>query len=220
MALAYPLTEAQFMEKLPVASARVWIDEPRQNDRMANGTILPSSIGDPVWRGTITLTPHQITDAKAYEIEALLSLLDRAGSSFVAYDTRRAYPAYDPDGTIVDSYSPIITQLAANNREMSIGGLPVGYTITPGDMLSFTYGANPVRRALHRAVTGATVGAGESETGLFEVQPPIKSGALTGSSVRLKKPIMKAILEPGPDYGGGRPAVVPGASFSFVQTLR
>jgi len=220
MALTFPLTKAQFIEKLPVNSARLWINEPRQIDRMANGTILPASIGDPVWRGTITLAPSRITNAVAYEIEALLSVLDRAGSSFVVYDTRRAYPAYDPDGTIVDSYAPIITQLAANNREMSVGGLPVGYTITPGDMLSFTYGANPVRRALHRAVTGATVGAGESETGLFEVTPAIKPGAMTGATVRLKKPIMKAILEPNPEYGSGRPAIVPGASFGFVQTLR
>lgn len=219
MALPFPLTEAQFFDKLRVATVTLSAPEPLQVDRTASGAVLPASIGDPLWQGEIRLADN-IFASDVFEIEALIGLLNRAGSSFLMYDPRKKYPTSDPDGSIILGSSPTIGSIASNKRDITLAGMPSGYTITAGDLLSFTYGTSPVRYALHRAVTGATVEAGQSVTGTFEVTPMLPDGAAIADPVTLSKPPLKAVLQPNPTYGAGRPAVVPGAVFGFSQTLR
>lgn len=218
MALTFPLPLADFWNKLTIASMRLSINEAQQIDRTAGGTILKASVGDALWQGEATLSPSTQL-ASATEIEALVSVLGRAGASFLLYDTMRPHPASDPDGTILSGASPVIAAMESNNREISLLGLPSGYVLTAGDMIGWTYGSSPTRYALHRLVTGVTANV-NGGTGLFEVTPFIAPGVSVGASVTLSRPVMKAVLQPNPTYGQRRPVVIPGASFGFSQTMR
>lgn len=202
MALVFPLSLAVFQDKLKIASASMWLTEPRQVDRTASGTMLTASLGDAVWRGSFQIAPTN-NRTTAGEIDALLSILDRAGSSFLVYDPRYPAPASGGSGT------GTIATIAASRRSLTITGGP---TKTAGDMLSFTYGSSPTRYALHRIVniSGSDV----------EVTPHIQPAVTTGATVTFTKPVMKAVLQPDPGYGAGRPVIYEGPQFSFVQTLR
>jgi len=203
MPLSYPLSLADFQDKLKLSSAEFFLNNPRQIDRTAGGVQNSASLGEGVWHGVFNLT--LTTDIPfAAEIDALLSALDRTGSSFLVYDPSKPAPA--SGGT---STATISSFDAGDRRLMTISGGP---TLAPGDMLSFTYGSSPTRYSLHRIVTlsGSTL----------EVTPFIPAGATTGATVTFVKPVMKAVLRPDPNYGVHAPVVSGGKSFSFVQTLR
>lgn len=218
MALSFPLALPEFFDGLRITVAQMAPNQPRKVDRTAGGTVLTASLGDAIWRGSIQIAAENVR-TNPFKVEALLSVLDRAGSSFLMYDPRKPYPAADPGGSILGSSTPQIDSVNANNREMSLYGLPPGYVLTAGDLIGYTHGSDPTRYALHRLVSGATAD-GTGVTPEFEVTPFIQPGVTQGTNVTLIKPVLKAVLVPSPQYGGGRPQIVPGASFDFVQTLR
>lgn len=219
MPLTYPLALADFQEKLRISVSRLWINEPRQIDRTASGSILSASLGDAVWRGTF-ITPPTNDRSRAARIDALLSVLDRAGSSFLVYDPSKPYPAADPDGSILGVSTPAVSALDSGDaRLLSLDGLPADYQLTAGDLIGWQYGSSPVRYALHRIVSDVQAN-GSGETALFEVTPFIQPGVTVSTAVTLIKPVMKAVLEPDPTYGAQRPVVAEGPEFAFVQTLR
>lgn len=203
MPLSYPLSISAFQDKLKISSVELFLSNPRQVDRTAGGAQNSASLGNAVWHGMFTIPPTN-SRADAAEIDALLSALDRAGSSFLVYDPSKPAPA--SGGT---STATISALNGSDRRLMTISGGP---TLAPGDLLSFTYGSNPTRYSLHRIVTlsGSTL----------EVTPFIPVGATTSATVTFVKPVMKAVLRPDPNYGTHRPVVSGGKSFSFVQTLR
>ena len=104
-----------------------------------------------------------------------------------------------------------------HNRELALSGLPAGYVLTPGDMLSA--GPTTPNQALFRIVTGVTAD-GSGDTALFEVTPFIPPFVAVGNTAHLRRPRARFVLSEQSMYGGGRPAIVPGAEFSFVQTFR
>lgn len=218
MALTFPLSIAAFQDKFTFASAEMFLHEPRKIDRTASGQVLAASLGSAIWRGSFQVPPTG-SRAEAGERDALLSVLDRAGSSFMVYDPRKPYPASDPDGTGLGGTTPAIDSLAVNNREIALRGLPAGYVLTAGDLIGWQYGSSPTRYALHRLVTGA-VASGTGVTPSFELTPFVQPGVLTGTAVTLYKPPIKAVLEPGPRYGAGRLVISEGPQFGFVQTMR
>lgn len=218
MALSFPLGLNEFFDDLRITVAQMAPYEPRKVDRTAGGTILSASQGDAVWQGTIQIAAVNFA-ANPFKMEALLSVLDRAGSSFLMYDPRKCFPMSDPQGAILGSAVPRIASLSANNRELSLNDLPPGYVHTAGDLIGWQYASNPTRYALHRLVSGATAD-GSGATGTFEVTPFIQPGVTVGTSVALVKPVIKAVLVPSPQYGSGRAKLMPGASFDFVQTQR
>jgi len=204
MALTFPLSLAQFQDKLKISEASFFLNEPRKIDRTAGGSILSASLGAGVWKGSFTLAPQSRLASNPAETQALLSVLDRAGSSFLVYDPSRSVPA--SGGT---SNGTIGSISGTDRRVLTITGGP---TLTVGDLFSFTYGSNPIRYSLHSVVdiSGSDI----------EVRPFIPIGASVGATVTFNKPVMKAILEPNPDYGAHRPVITAGSSFGFVQTLR
>ena len=152
-------------------------------------------------------------------MEALLSLMDQPGATFLCHDPRYVGPASDPTGSILGSRTVTIHSVASNLRELRIAGLPNGYIMAAGDMLAFEYGMNPVRYALHRVVIGG-ITSSAGLTPMLEVVPNLRPGAVAGLTVALLRPACKARLLPEPSYGAGRQALSRGASFDFIQTLR
>ena len=219
MVLSYPLDRDAFLGALPIAEQVFSLTENVEFSGLAEGSILRDEIGPRLWRGRCAIGPMPRDEAPA--AEALVSLLQRAGTSFLAWRLDRAYPQGDPGGTILGAGTPTIAALPASGVELSIAGLPAGYAIAPGDMLSFGYGSSPSRRALHRVVGAAVVADGTGLTPNIEVEPPIRAGAAPSTPVELIRPYCKAVIVPGSVTPGTvRRNKVRGLSFEFIQTLR
>ena len=215
--LTYPLSYAQFLGALRVAEVTFRLSHPQEHTRLGDGTVISASLGAALWTGTIRLA--QANHPRHAQMEALISLMDQPGATFLCHDPRYVGPAGDPAGTVLGSRTVTIHTVASNLRELRITGLPAGYALSAGDMIAFQYGTNPVRHALHHIVVGGTA----SSTGLsplLEVVPNLRLGAVAGLTVSLVRPACKARLLPDPTYGSGRQALSRGASFDFIQTLR
>src|SRR5690606_30052119 len=156
-----------------------------------------------------------MTNGKAAQVQALIESLDGGLRSFYLYNPQRIGPQYDPDGTILSTSTPKIYALETNNKEMRIYGVPAGYVLTAGDLLSFDYGS-PSRRAMHRILNTVTAD-GDGITPTFEVRPYIRSGAVTDITVSLVKASAKVGIVPGSfDPGTADPVVTTGMSFSVI----
>jgi hypothetical protein len=219
MALTYPLSIATFADILLVRRSTFHLPEQVQMDRTAGGEQLTADMGERLWQGEIELGTLLRTETG--RIEVLVDLLRPAGRSFMLYDHRRAYPLLDPTGSILGASTPTILALGGDPRELSLAGLPAGYTLSAGDYLAFSYGTTPVRFALHRVVPQTVVANGSGQTAVFEVTPAIRPGAAAGAAVTLKKPACKAVLIAGSTVAAtGRQALTEGLGFEWVQSLR
>ena len=215
--LSYPLSYAQFLGALRVEEVTFRLSHPQEHTRLGDGTVISASLGASLWTGTIRLA--QANHPRHAQMEALIALMDQPGATFLCHDPRYLGPASDPSGAILGSRTVTIHTVASNMRELRITGLPSGYVLTPGDMMAFQYGSNPIRYALHRIVVGGTVSSG-GLTPMLELVPNLRSGAVAGLTVSLIRPACKARLLPDPSYGSGRQALSRGASFEFIQTFR
>lgn len=220
--LASPLTLAQLFDHalFGVSVMSCVIPDTRRFNKTAGGLVISSERGARLWQGSIQMTP--LPNADASEIDAKMAVLTGSGMSFLMYDSRAAYPRSDPTGSILGASSVILNTVNANLNDITLSGLPVGYVISPGDTLSFTYGSAPTRYALHRVVSGGTAG-GTGITGSIQVSPPLRTGYVAGTSpVKLVKALMTAVVVPGsyspPNFQPGK--VSSPGSFDFTQTLR
>ncbi|HSG56056.1 MAG TPA: hypothetical protein VLA45_11415, partial [Paracoccaceae bacterium] len=150
MALAFPLALDSFWSGLRIRQAQFYLPEALEINETGDGEVISADTGPRLWRGSATLVREYHAQAAANH--AILSVLRQAGRSFFAYDTVKAFPAADPEGTILGASTPVIAALMSNNREMDISGLPASYVLSIGDYLSFSYGTGPVRHALHQVV--------------------------------------------------------------------
>lgn len=219
MAYSFPLTRNAFFATLPIAEQTFELQESLEISRLADGSVLRDDLGARLWHGSVVV--DRMTFAQAGAIEAKLAMLQGAGGSFRAWRIDSAYPDFDPDGSLLTGFSPQISQLAANAREMALSGLPVGYKLRPGDFVSFGYGSNPIRRALHRIVSDEVTASAAGQTPLFEVIPHISPGATLTTAVELKRPYINAVVVPGSvRTGTSRGSKSRGLSFEFMQTMR
>lgn len=214
-ALTFPISLTTFFDTLEIESVSFSDPQPQEISRLADGTVLKASLGATLWQGSVKLWRNWHDDQM--KAETLLAVLQRPGASFFIYDTRRIGPQSDPMGTAYGASTPSILSLDADNKRMSLQGLPAGYVLQAGDMLSFQYGS-PNRYALHRIVQGDTAN-GSGVTGLIEVSPFIRTGAAVLDPVQLVKPFCKAVLQPSPGYGAADSGLSDGGTFGFIQTL-
>ena len=215
--LSFPLDLDTFLRNAQVSEMSFSPQASVEISRTAGGDVLRADVGSTLWRGSVALKRRKHVDMA--EIEVLLSVLDRPGASFLAYDARYPYPRYDFGGVTLGASTVQILALDADQLRMSLKGLPAGYVLTRGQKLSFQYGSSPVRYALHQMVDEVTAD-GSGETALFEVSPPIRPGAATDAAVGLVRPSCKAVIVPGRSEGSGGRTFTDGVQFDFVQTLR
>lgn len=215
MALSFPLGLADFIDAIPVHQITWKLADPVTLSRTGGGDVIRHRRGARLWGGEIVIDmDHHAVHAAT---EALMARLEDTDASFLLYDKRKPAPLADPAGVVAAS-NVTISAVSGDRRAIALTGLPVGYRISRGDMLSYTYGSSPLRYGLHRAVTTANADA-TGKIGSLEVMPPIRSGSGTGAAVTLVKPRLKARLIEA-DYGEGRAAITPGGSLRWVQTLR
>jgi hypothetical protein len=217
MALTFPLSLAAFLDQIPQVSVTMTLGDAILVNQTGGGEILRSAHGTRLWRGRITGRGHPYIDLD--QITSRIELMLTAGASFLVTQSSRNGPIEDPDGTILGAATPQITTFSGNNRDVTLGGLPAGYILRIGDLLSFTYLSGPTRYALHRLVTQGT--ANGSGVASVELMPPVRPGYSAPASITLIRPVCKAVIVPGsyqpPEISRDRRAMF---SFDWQQTLR
>lgn len=219
MTVANPAPLAAFWSRLNIQSAEWSLGSATVSSRTEGGETITAERGARLWRGSVTLAPMAYRDADA--LRARLQLLSGADRSFLCYPMPNYAPSVDSDGALVAVNTPSIAAIGASRVEMSLAGLPVPYTLQGGDFLSFTYGTNPTRYALHQIIDDEVEIGGGGSTDLFEVRPAIRTGASVGAAVRIYRPMMRAqLIRDSVSYGTAQGLVVSGMGFSVIQTLR
>ncbi len=216
MALTFPLSLDDFFAGLQVVTATFYPPDAIVMNMTAGGEVLTANNGTQLWEGEIGLRRRYHADQA--QVEAMLSVLRNAGRSFYAYPITRAFPKADPDGMSLGTFVPKVLSINANNREMTLQGLPAGYVLSPGDCLSINTAA-PIKTAFHQVVVGGAANGIGVLT--IEVTPFIRPMTLAGQFVILRRPVCKAVMIPG-TYQPGQSAGIftGGATFRFRQTLR
>jgi hypothetical protein len=218
MALTFPLSVADFFGGLKVSSCSFDIGESVEVSRNGGGELLTADMGARLMAGQVTLSTQLHREAEA--VKARLSALRQAGRSLFVHPRPTFTPSFDPTGSILGATIPTIHTINANRRELRLQNLPVGYILSQGDWLSFSYGTSPVRYAIHQIVETVTVPAGGISPS-FEVSTFIRPGAAVSAPVQLVRPFFKAIIVPGSvNVGGSIPIFTSGIQFSILQTLR
>lgn len=214
MALTFPLSYAAFFETLPVARATFRLTDSAAATETAGGEFVEVSTGVRLWEMGVTLP--RATAADMTQAAALIELLRRPGASFLGGPPQYVGPRADPAGAVLGAATPTLTSVNANMRDIALGGLPIGYVLSPGDFLSFDYGG---RQALHRCI-GAAVANGSGQIAAIEVDPAIRPGWSASAPVRLINPRAKFKILPG-QLTGAVWGPGPADPFAFVarQTL-
>ncbi len=211
-ALTFPYSLANFADQLKIESVEWKLRRNDQIDGLENGQILASETAPPLWSGTVTIAPLNYTNYK--KISALINGLDGSINAFMLYGPPSLYPEADPGGVILGASTPTLSAIDADNKRITIGGLPVGYVLTAGDNVQFPFATT--LNAFHNIVQGGVAnGAGQA---VVELRPHIHPGTVVAVSVTLKKPAARVIMIPD-SYAPGvvRGQMVTGMQFDVIE---
>lgn len=217
MAQTFPMPINQFFGNIPIRTVSQDLGEAMEFNQTEAGEITTADMGPRLWKTKFSINPDYHMPIE--RIKAKLNLLRQANRSVIVPSMPIQYPAYDPDGSILGASVVTIKSIAGNNRDLTLTGLPVDYELGAGDVLSFTYGSNPIRYAMHQIVSDSTANAiGDI---VVEVVDFIRPGALTGMVVNLIKPFYKGVVVPNStEIGEAGNIISSGVSFEVVQTFR
>lgn len=217
MAQTFPMALVDFFDKVPIKTFKPDLTEAMEYSRSKGGEIFTADMGPRLWQMDIVVGARHYADME--RVRARLNLLRSPGRSLLVHAMPIMAPQYDPTGAILGASAITLDAVAGNNREITLGGFPAGYVLQWGDCLSFTYGSNPIRYAMHQVADQKTAdGAGVMAN--LEVTDFIRPGYALGAAVRLIKPIYKAIVVPGSSEAGtSGDMVTDGLKFSVIQTL-
>lgn len=218
MAQTFPMLLEDFFDGLPIKGFTPDLTEAMEYSRTKGGEIITSDYGPRLW--TMDLVVPAGTHAKIEQIKARLQLLRSPARSLLVGSMPLLYPQKDPQGSLIGSTTVLLKAVAGNNREINLSGFPVGYELTVGDFISFTYGSNPVRYAMHQVVA-SKIAAGDGTMTALEVVDFIRPGWAVNTPVRIRKPMYKAIVIPGSTEVMESDAIMSaGVKFSVIQTFR
>jgi hypothetical protein len=177
----------------------------------ANGVVRGKDLGSALWQSSYTTVEMLNRDALAFE--AALNSLDGLTNAFEAGDLRNRYPRNYPTGVFTDS--GVLATVGANNKSLSISGLPASFVISAGDYLQFDYGSS---RALHQVCETVTAN-GSGLSPVFEVRPHIRPGFSISSAVKFKNPVGQFILQPNSISSTLNSKVTSVVTFKAIQYL-
>lgn len=216
MPLTFPLDLPAFFEAFCPIATTFELGEAVLANETGGGEVIRSDYGARLWYGTVTLAPAKPVAVES--IKALIRPLQDSRASFLLYPRHKARAT--GGGSLSEPLGQIST-LPANNRLLTLKGLPASYQIARGDFLSFIYGSSPSRYAFHQVVD-STMANSSGVTGQFEVVPPIRPGAAVDTGVQFNRPRLKAVMVPGSLSISEMPrrGYASGATFAWRQTLR
>ncbi|MBY6160036.1 hypothetical protein KUV73_04090 [Mameliella alba] len=182
------------------------------------GEILTARTGPRLWSGVATITAARPGDQD--RVLAYVDLIRQSGASFHLFDPRRSRPQSDPSGTLQGVAVCTVQSVAANAREITLQGLPEGFVLTPGDLVTIPHGT-PAVPYLGRVVIGDSFAAGIPTTATVELVPFLPNDVHVGQEVTLTQPYCKAVYVPNSFSGVDRkPSHDTGFSFGWRQTVR
>lgn len=218
MAYSFPMVLSDFFDGLPIQTSVPDLGEALDYSQTGAGEVITADLGPRLWKMDVSIRLGYYAEIE--QIKAKLNVLRRAGSSLLVHSMPLIAPQYDPTGSILGANVIRMTAVAPNNREITLSGFPPGYELTVGDFLSYTYGSNPVRYAMHQ-IAQTKQANNDGVISNIEVTEFIRPGWAANVQVKLIKPVFKAVVVPGstnPGKSGQR--ITDGLSFSVVQTLR
>lgn len=220
MTLTLPIPLASFWDAIPLEQGSVFEpDEAMEVNRTGGGTILPSALGHRLWRGEVTF--GLASQAERGKAAAVLNRLRQPGQPFLCHDRKRAYPLHDPDGSLLGAAAVTVRSAGTSDLNViNLEGFPADYRLAPGDLIGYQLGTAPVLHFLHEVLEDVEANAG-GVTGAFEIAPFRLFAVPTGTAVKVIRPTMTAIYDPGSFRPGrGRSGGwEQGRSFAFRQTL-
>lgn len=217
MTLAFPYQLGTFANTLRIRSVSWMPLYQEEFSGIGTGEMLSAKLGPDLWVADVALA--DMYNAEAQQVSALIEGLGGSMQSFYLYNPLIPFPQYDPTGSILGASTPTILAINADNKRMSITGLPAGYRLTRGDMLGIDYGS-PTRRALLRILEASITANGSGITGLFEIRPFFRPGIVAGLAVDLSHPAAKVKIVPGSlSIGPGQDISTTSIGFKVRQTL-
>lgn len=218
MVYTFPMPLDVFFDGLPIQSFVADLGEAMEHNRTGGGEIVSADLGPRLMKLDCVIRKGDYVEIE--RVMAKLDVLRYAGRSLIVHAMPITAPQYDPDGSILGVSAITLTDVAVNNRVIELSGFPEGYKLQYGDFLSFTYGSNPIRYAIHKVVNEAEADEDGVMAGL-EVVDFIRPGFALDTAVTLIKPRFKAVLVPGStEKGSSGSMFTDGIKFSLIQTLR
>ncbi len=177
------------------------------------GAVQVVGLGPTVW--TMKYQTVVLPESVAAAWEAWLSSMRGGKRLFKAWHPMRRYGLAYPSGPS-GGFDGACTRTAIGGSldTVTLSGLPVGYVLSVGDLMSWEHATNS--QALHRVTEGATANGSGAAT--VTVEPEIRASP-GSTSVALHKAWCHAVLDAASAsvrWQAGRKAVV---SFSARQTL-
>lgn len=215
MSISFPLGNAEFWSKIHFAGRPEFVLTQYQKQSITGGgDILIAKFGEPKWMVEVSFARghHNLNQ----ESLAMLKVLLGRNGSFVAYDIRQPFPAFDPTGSIASGLTVQVKTKGSDNRSLSLKGFSTsGFQLKAGEKISVTDGAG--KRALFEAMEAVTAD-GSGNTAEFEVQPFLPVWVAVNQAVDVSKPMGKFKIVPGslrPSSGNGNMA--DGSSFTMIS---
>lgn len=214
MALQFPLARSEFQDLFGFAGfSPLRLQKFEEASGLGSGQPIHAQIAPPKW------VAHFAFSRMRFGLAArAVALVEALGSSnrVNLYDPTIPFPRADPGGVVLGSAKLAVVSIGFNNRSLRIGGMPAGYVLSEGDMVSIGY-RSPQRRWLGRIVESSEAnGLGTSPT--FEVRPALPAGIVPGDPVTLRKAYGTFLIS---DFDPGRAEGlhVVGMRFSALQVI-
>ncbi|MEZ5752862.1 MAG: hypothetical protein R3D60_13160 [Paracoccaceae bacterium] len=197
MTLSFPMPWSDFAARLPIQSAPWTLKRFEEITWSAGSVPSVSDLADPRWSVRVTL--DVLSTAEAVDLQTLLEL-HGAAHPFLMHDPERPGPRLDPNGATLGAASPSVASIGADG--VSLKGLPAGYVLSRGDLLSIAHGSAG-QRGLY--VLGETITAdGTGVTPVAATLPRLRSIAAADDPVGLINPTGLMLVVPG-SYDAGEP---------------
>lgn len=179
MAIAFPRSDFLSIVTIEANTLPFRLMHRQEISRTAAGQSFAKDLGPALWSYELSTTPIPLR--QALKVQAFLQSLDGLIGTLTLYDPTRQTPASDPTGS-ASLGSVTVTGISGNT--ITLGGLPIGFVLTPGDLLGVIVGGVPHLYEISESAIASGAGAAS-----FEVAPQVRSTLTTGLSASLVRPV-------------------------------
>lgn len=192
MALSFPLSLPNLVDLLEIESVTWNLVRQQEYSGLGSGEGLSADLAPPLWEGDVST--GQFPHAEVEKWRARFNTLDGSNQSFMLYNPAAKYPETDPNGTLLAGSTVTLLSVGSNRKEVSLTGLPAGFTVPWGAYAQIT-GGSPSRVALVQFAEAKTA-SGSGNTSAIECRPHLRPWISSGQAVTLLKPAAKVKLVP------------------------
>lgn len=215
MTLAFPLPMAQFTDLLNIAEATpLTLRRGSERSGSGDGRYWSARLHEPLWQATLTLSRLDSIEDGAL-INSKMNVLGVLENTCLYSPIERSGPA---SGVTTGLGAVTISGIRADRGGITLNGLPQGFVLTSGDMLSILHGSGSYY--LGEFSEGGIASASGAVVNHREIRPYLPFGVTVGATVNLVRPVVRMMLEnytpysPIASFNG--PAAA-GASLTFIQ---